>query len=150
MAKFEELTIRGALQRYLMACRENLAEQWQGELGQRSRLPFELMTNDRPIDEPVMSTGWLDYGKVNRGDGSWEYWYAHEHLGLPCRRDGGTLVFRSHGVPWPFDQSAREWDNLCLAATVRGREHMLAYLAAIPGQRLSKLTPGSGKLRTGE
>ncbi len=43
----KELIIRGDLQRCLVVCPGNLAEQWQDELWQRFQLPFELLTNDR-------------------------------------------------------------------------------------------------------
>ncbi len=43
----KELMIRGDLQRCLIVCPGNLAEQWQDELWQRFQLPFELLTNDR-------------------------------------------------------------------------------------------------------
>lgn len=43
----KELMIRGDLQRCLVVCPGNLAEQWQDELWQRFQLPFELLTNDR-------------------------------------------------------------------------------------------------------
>ena len=43
----KELMIRGDLQRCLIVCPGNLAEQWQDELWQRFQLSFELLTNDR-------------------------------------------------------------------------------------------------------
>ncbi len=43
----KELMIRGDLQRCLIVCPGNLADQWQDELWQRFQLPFELLTNDR-------------------------------------------------------------------------------------------------------
>src|SRR5438067_5881190 len=42
----KELLARGDLQRCLIVCPGNLAEQWQDELDQRFHLPFEIMTND--------------------------------------------------------------------------------------------------------
>ena len=42
----KELIARGDLQRCLIVCPGNLAEQWQDELYQRFHLPFEIMTND--------------------------------------------------------------------------------------------------------
>ena len=42
----KELIARGDLQRCLVVCPGNLAEQWQDELDQRFHLPFEIMTND--------------------------------------------------------------------------------------------------------
>lgn len=43
----KELILRGDLQRCLVVCPGNLAEQWQDELYQRFHLPFEIMTNDK-------------------------------------------------------------------------------------------------------
>ena len=42
----KELIARGDLQRCLIICPGNLAEQWQDELSRRFNLPFEIMTND--------------------------------------------------------------------------------------------------------
>ena len=42
----KELVARGDLQRCLIVCPGNLAEQWQDELDRRFHLPFEIMTND--------------------------------------------------------------------------------------------------------
>ena len=43
----KELIARGDLQRCLIVCPGNLAEQWQDELYRRFHLPFEIMTNDK-------------------------------------------------------------------------------------------------------
>lgn len=42
----KELIARGDLQRCLIVCPGNLAEQWQDELDRRFHLPFDIMTND--------------------------------------------------------------------------------------------------------
>src|SRR6516162_6311148 len=42
----KELMVRGDLQRCLIVCPGNLAEQWQDEMDRRFHLPFEIMTND--------------------------------------------------------------------------------------------------------
>ncbi|MGC8541712.1 MAG: DEAD/DEAH box helicase, partial [Phycisphaerae bacterium] len=42
----KELLVRGDLQRCLIVCPGNLAEQWQDELDRRFHLPFAIMTND--------------------------------------------------------------------------------------------------------
>src|SRR5580692_4680095 len=42
-----ELVARGDLQRCLIVCPGNLAEQWQDELDRRFHLPFEILTNDK-------------------------------------------------------------------------------------------------------
>jgi superfamily II DNA or RNA helicase len=42
----KELLARADLQRCLIVCPGNLAEQWQDELDRRFHLPFEIMTND--------------------------------------------------------------------------------------------------------
>ncbi|MEJ5189575.1 MAG: helicase-related protein, partial [Breznakiellaceae bacterium] len=43
----KELIIRGDVQRCLVVCPGNLAEQWQDELYRRFSLPFEILTNDK-------------------------------------------------------------------------------------------------------
>lgn len=43
----KELIARGDLQRCLIVCPGNLAEQWQDELYRRFQLPFEILTNDK-------------------------------------------------------------------------------------------------------
>lgn len=43
----KELIARGDLQRCLIVCPGNLAEQWQDELFRRFQLPFEIFTNDK-------------------------------------------------------------------------------------------------------
>ena len=43
----KELIVRGDLQRCLIVCPGNLAEQWQDELSRRFHLPFEILTNDK-------------------------------------------------------------------------------------------------------
>ena len=43
----KELIARGDLQRCLVVCPGNLAEQWQDELYRRFNLPFEILTNDK-------------------------------------------------------------------------------------------------------
>jgi len=43
----KELLVRGDLDRCLVVCPGNLAEQWQDELYTRFQLPFEILTNDR-------------------------------------------------------------------------------------------------------
>jgi superfamily II DNA or RNA helicase len=42
-----ELIARGDLQRCLIVCPGNLAEQWQDALYRRFHLPFEILTNDK-------------------------------------------------------------------------------------------------------
>src|SRR6516165_774807 len=42
----KELRARGDLERCLIVCPGNLAEQWQDELDRRFHLPFHIMTND--------------------------------------------------------------------------------------------------------
>lgn len=43
----KELIARGDLQRCLIVCPGNLAEQWQDELDRRFHLPFDILTNDK-------------------------------------------------------------------------------------------------------
>ena len=43
----KELQVRGDVQRSMIVCPGNLAEQWQDEMERRFHLPFEIMTNDK-------------------------------------------------------------------------------------------------------
>jgi hypothetical protein len=43
----KEEIVRGDLQRCMIVCPGNLAEQWQDELDRRFHLPFDIMTNDK-------------------------------------------------------------------------------------------------------
>ena len=43
----KELFLRGDLQRCMVVCPGNLAEQWQDELDSKFNLPFEILTNDK-------------------------------------------------------------------------------------------------------
>jgi SNF2 family DNA or RNA helicase len=43
----KELLVRGDMDRCLIVCPGNLAEQWQDELFNRFQLPFDILTNDR-------------------------------------------------------------------------------------------------------
>src|SRR5947209_15729222 len=53
----KELLIRGDLQRCLIVCPGNLAEQWQDELDRRFHLPFDIMTND--VLEAARTGNWF-------------------------------------------------------------------------------------------
>ncbi len=53
----KELLVRGDLQRCLIVCPGNLAEQWQDELDRRFHLPFDIMTNDAL--EAARTGNWL-------------------------------------------------------------------------------------------
>jgi superfamily II DNA or RNA helicase len=43
----KELLVRGDLDRAMIVCPGNLAEQWQDEMSMRFQLPFEILTNDK-------------------------------------------------------------------------------------------------------
>ena len=53
----KELNVRGDLQRCMIVCPGNLAEQWQDEMERRFHLPFEIMTNDKL--ESARTGNWL-------------------------------------------------------------------------------------------
>ena len=53
----KELDVRGDLQRCMIVCPGNLAEQWQDEMDRRFHLPFEIMTNDKL--ESARTGNWL-------------------------------------------------------------------------------------------
>src|SRR5437867_815868 len=64
----KELLVRGDLYRCLIVCPGMLVEQWQDELYQRFRLPFEIMTNDN-----------LEAARTGN-------WFQENHLAI-CRLD---------------------------------------------------------------
>jgi superfamily II DNA or RNA helicase len=64
----KELIARGDLQRCLIVCPGNLAEQWQDELDRRFHLPFDIMTND-------------NYESARTGN-----WFVENNLAI-CRLD---------------------------------------------------------------
>lgn len=53
----KELLVRGDLERAMVVCPGNLAEQWQDELSLRFQLPFEILTNDKL--EAARSGNWF-------------------------------------------------------------------------------------------
>jgi superfamily II DNA or RNA helicase len=53
----KELNVRGDLQRSMIVCPGNLAEQWQDEMSTKFHLPFEIMTNDKL--ESARTGNWL-------------------------------------------------------------------------------------------
>jgi len=53
----KELRARGDLQRCLVVCPGNLADQWQDELYHRFQLPFEILTNDKL--EAACTSNWF-------------------------------------------------------------------------------------------
>ncbi|MGA2068052.1 MAG: helicase-related protein [Thermoguttaceae bacterium] len=53
----KELNVRGDLQRCMIVCPGNLAEQWQDEMDRRFHIPFEIMTNDKL--ESARTGNWL-------------------------------------------------------------------------------------------
>ena len=53
----KELYLRGDLERCLVVCPGNLAEQWQDELMEKFDLPFEILTNDKL--EAAVSGNWF-------------------------------------------------------------------------------------------
>ena len=50
------MIVRGDLQRCMIVCPGNLAEQWQDELDRRFHLPFEIMTNNK-LESARTATG---------------------------------------------------------------------------------------------
>ena len=55
----KELRVRGDLDRCLIICPGNLAEQWQDELYTRFQLPFEILTND-PLEAAHTGNAFLE------------------------------------------------------------------------------------------
>ena len=82
----KELIARGDLQRCLIICPGNLAEQWQDELSRRFNLPFEIMTND-------------NFEASRSGN-----WFSENHLAI-CRLD---KLSRNEDVQAKL--SSTDWD----------------------------------------
>jgi superfamily II DNA or RNA helicase len=116
----KELMARGDLQRCLIVCPGNLAEQWQDELDRRFHLPFDIMTNDA-----------LEAARGN--------WFAETPLAI-CRLD---KLSRDEDVQAKIQQT--DWDLIVcdeahkLSATFFGNEVKYTKRYRL-GQLLSTLT----------
>ncbi len=116
----KELLARGDLQRCLIVCPGNLAEQWQDELDRRFHLPFEIMTNDA-----------LEAGSGN--------WFFENRLAI-CRLD---KLSRNVDVQEKLKQT--DWDLIVcdeahkMSATYFGGEVKYTKRYRL-GQALSTLT----------
>jgi superfamily II DNA or RNA helicase len=117
----KELLARGDLQRCLIVCPGNLAEQWQDELDRRFHLPFEIMTNDA-----------LEAARTGN-------WFAENPLAI-CRLD---KLSRNEDVQEKLKQT--DWDLIVcdeahkMSATYFGSEVKYTQRYRL-GQLLSTLT----------
>jgi superfamily II DNA or RNA helicase len=117
----KELMARGDLQRCLIVCPGNLAEQWQDELDRRFHLPFEIMTNDT-----------LEAARTGN-------WFAETPLAI-CRLD---KLSRDENTQAKLQQT--DWDLIVcdeahkLSATYFGSEIKYTKRYRL-GQLLSSLT----------
>ena len=117
----KELVARGDLQRCLIVCPGNLAEQWQDELDRRFHLPFEIMTNDA-----------LESARTGN-------WFSETPLAI-CRLD---KLSRNEEVQAKLQQT--DWDMIVcdeahkLSATYYGNEIKYTKRYRL-GQLLSTLT----------
>ncbi len=117
----KELLARGDLQRCLIVCPGNLAEQWQDELDRRFHLPFEIMTNDA-------------LASARSGN-----WFSETRLAI-CRLD---KLSRNVEVQAKLQQT--DWDMIVcdeahkLSATYYGNEIKYTKRYRL-GQLLSTLT----------
>lgn len=117
----KELIARGDLQRCLIVCPGNLAEQWQDELDRRFHLPFEIMTNDA-----------LESARTGN-------WFSETPLAI-CRLD---KLSRNEEVQAKLQQT--DWDMIVcdeahkLSATYYGNEIKYTKRYRL-GQLLSTLT----------
>jgi superfamily II DNA or RNA helicase len=117
----KELVARGDLQRCLIVCPGNLAEQWQDELDRKFHLPFEIMTNDK-------------FEAARTGN-----WFTENPLAI-CRLD---KLSRSEDVQAKLEQA--DWDLIVcdeshkLSATYFGSEVKYTRRYRL-GQLLSTLT----------
>src|SRR5579864_9378855 len=117
----KELQARGDLQRCMIVCPGNLAEQWQDELDRRFHLPFDIMTNDT-----------LEAARTGN-------WFAEKPLAI-CRLD---KLSRDENVQTKLRQT--DWDLIVcdeahkLSATYFGSEVKYTKRYRL-GQLLSTLT----------
>lgn len=117
----KELIARGDLQRCLIVCPGNLAEQWQDELDQKFHVPFEIMTNDA-------------FEAARTGN-----WFSEKPLAI-CRLD---KLSRNEDVQAKLQQT--DWDLIVcdeahkLSATYFGNEVKYTKRYRL-GQMLSTLT----------
>ncbi len=117
----KELVARGDLQRCLIVCPGNLAEQWQDELDRRFHLPFVIMTNDA-----------LESARSGN-------WFSESPLAI-CRLD---KLSRNEDVQAKLQQT--DWDLIVcdeahkLSATYFGNEIKYTKRYRL-GQLLSTLT----------
>jgi superfamily II DNA or RNA helicase len=117
----KELKARGDLQRCLIVCPGNLAEQWQDELDRRFHLPFDIMTNDA-----------LEAARTGN-------WFAETQLAI-CRLD---KLSRDENTQAKLRQT--DWDLIVcdeahkLSATYFGNEVKYTKRYRL-GQTLSTLT----------
>ena len=117
----KELVARGDLQRCLIVCPGNLAEQWQDELDRKFHLPFEIMTNDA-------------FEAARTGN-----WFSEKPLAI-CRLD---KLSRNEDVQAKLQQT--DWDLIVcdeahkLSATYFGNEVKYTKRYRL-GQLLSTLT----------
>ena len=117
----KELFVRGDLERCLIVCPGNLAEQWQDELDRKFHLPFEIMTNDA-----------LEAARTGN-------WFAENRLAI-CRLD---KLSRNEDVQAKVSQT--DWDLIVcdeahkMSATYFGSEVKYTKRYRL-GQLLSTLT----------
>lgn len=117
----KELVARGDLQRCLIVCPGNLAEQWQDELDRKFNLPFQIMTNDA-------------FEAARSGN-----WFSENPLAI-CRLD---KLSRNEDVQAKLEQT--DWDLIVcdeshkLSATYFGNEVKYTKRYRL-GQLLSTLT----------
>ena len=52
------------------------------------------------FEEPLVSSGWFDYGQENKLV-NWEYWWGQCHVYMSERADDGVLRGSEGGIRWP-------------------------------------------------
>lgn len=61
------------------------------------------------LTEPLVTAGWLDYGKNGPVGVNYHYWYCRVHLWMPGRKDDGALLTALHDQAWP--DWKQEWHS---------------------------------------